>query len=92
MLLHQTAAKIAEAEPAPQGHPHGEVPEQTWVEPVAFDIFEPDGRYLGMVRAPEGFARYPRPYMRGDTVWAVVRGELEVPYMVRFNIQHRDDT
>jgi len=92
MLLHQKAEKIAEEELASEEPAPGEVPEQTWIEPVAFDVFEPDGRYLGMVRAPEGFARYPRPYMRGDTVWAVVRGELEVPYVVRFHIQHRDET
>ncbi len=92
VLLHQEAEKVAEAEPATEAPPHGEIPEQTWIEPVAFDVFEPDGRYLGMVRAPEGFARYPRPYMRGDTVWAVVRDDLEVPYVVRFHVQHRDET
>jgi hypothetical protein len=92
LLLHQKAEKIAEEEPASEKPAPGEVPEQTWIEPLAFDVFEPDGRYLGMVRAPEGFARNPRPFMRGDTVWAVVRGELEVPYVVRFHIEHRDDT
>ena len=61
-----------------------QVPAASWIEPVAFDVFEPDGRYLGMVRAPEGFAMNPTPVARGDTVWAVVRDELEVPYIVRF--------
>lgn len=71
---------------------HNEIPPQTWVESVAFDVFEPDGRYLGMVRAPDGFARSPRPFIRGDTVWAVVRGEFDVPYVTRFHISHRDET
>ncbi len=84
--LHQEAIQIESAE-VEETRPGG-VPPQTWIEPVAFDVFEPDGRYLGMVRAPEGFSTNPRPMMRGDTVWAVVRGELDVPYIVRLHIQH----
>ncbi|NNG15645.1 MAG: hypothetical protein HKM89_04125 [Gemmatimonadales bacterium] len=89
LLLHQEAKRI-ESDEIEEARP-GEVPSPTWIEPVAFDVFEPDGRYLGMVRAPDDFARYPRPFMRGDTVWAVVRGELEVPYVVRFHIRHPDE-
>jgi hypothetical protein len=90
--LHQQARKIESEEEGEELTP-GEIPPQTWLEPVAFDVFEPDGRYLGMVRAPEGFSRSPRPVMRGDTVWAVVRGELEVPYVVRFHVRRpREET
>ncbi len=66
-------------------------PQLTWTEPVAFDVFEPDGRYLGMVRAPRGFSTRPSPVMRGDTVWAVVHGTLDVPFVSRFVIR-RDNT
>ncbi len=79
--LQQEAIQI-ESDAVEETRP-GEVPPQTWIEPVAFDVFEPDGRYLGMVRGPEGFSTTPQPVMRGDTVWAVVRGELDVPYIVR---------
>jgi len=89
VLLHQEAYQI-ETDDEPEDRP-GEIPTRTWIEPVAFDVFEPDGRYLGMVRAPEGFARYPHPIFRGDTVWAIVRDDLEVPYIVRFHIQHPGD-
>ncbi len=68
----------------PGGPGHVQVPTASWIEPTAFDVFEPDGRYLGMVRAPEGFTMNPTPVARGDTVWAVVRDEMEVPYIVRF--------
>jgi hypothetical protein len=88
VLLHQQAEKTPERERVSQKSAPGEAPPQTWIEPVAFDVFEPDGRYLGMVRAPDGFARAPQPFMRGDTVWAVVRGELEVPSVVRLHIEH----
>ena len=89
--LYQGAYQIeTDGEPAEELRP-GEVPDQTWIEPVAFDVFEPDGRYLGMVRAPEGFSTYPTPVIRGDTVWAVVRDQMEVPYIVRFHIRHQVD-
>lgn len=57
-----------------------------FVEPVAFDVFEGDGRFLGTVRAPEGFAIFPEPVIRGDQVWAVMRDELDVSYIVRFRL------
>ncbi len=88
VVLYQDAHQIElEDETAGEDRP-GHVPEATWVESTAFDVFEPDGRYLGMVRAPDGFARYPYPVIRGDTVWAVVRGEFDVPYIVRFHVDH----
>ena len=30
-----------------------------WIEPVAFDIFDDEGRFLGPVTTPEGFRTYP---------------------------------
>ena len=41
---------------------------------------------LGLVRAPDGFTTSPSPVFRGDQVWAVVRDELDVQYIVRFRI------
>ncbi|MGD8276706.1 MAG: hypothetical protein PVH00_01715 [Gemmatimonadota bacterium] len=57
-------------------------------ERVAFDVFEPDGRYLGMVRAPAGFSTSPDPVFDGDHIWAIVRDELDVQHIVRFRIEH----
>lgn len=61
-----------------------------FLEPTAFDVFEPDGRYLGLVRAPRDLRMSPLPVARGDTVWAVTRDELDVPTIVRFRIVPRD--
>jgi hypothetical protein len=58
----------------------------TWKEPVAFDVFEADGRYLGQVAAPEGFQNYPEPTFRGDTVWAAVEDVDGVRYVQRLEI------
>jgi hypothetical protein len=56
-------------------------------EPLAFDVFEPDGTFLGRVRAPDEMeARYPRPVFRGENVWAVMRGDLDVLSVVRFKL------
>ncbi|MCY4573275.1 MAG: 6-bladed beta-propeller [Gemmatimonadetes bacterium] len=58
----------------------------SWREPVRFDVFEPDGTYLGAVSAPENFSTYPDPVFDGDYVWAVTRDELGVERVVRFRV------
>jgi hypothetical protein len=55
-------------------------------EPIVFDVFEPDGTYLGRVRTPDGFSISPDPIFRGDLVWAIRRDELDVPQIVRFRM------
>jgi hypothetical protein len=57
-----------------------------WREPVVFDVFEPDGRYLGQVAAPDGFLTYPTPVFRGDTVWAGFEDADGVRYVKRFEV------
>lgn len=66
-------------------------PPPRYREPVAFDVFEPDGRYLARVHAPPGMALYPVPVFRGDHVWAVVRDELDVNYVVRLRLEERGE-
>lgn len=57
-------------------------------EPLVFDVFEPDGRYLGQVSAPDGFRTHPQPAIRGSTVWAVFSDGEAAPSVVRFAIEH----
>jgi hypothetical protein len=66
-----------------------------WVAPMTanredegytFDIFEPEGRYLGPLRLPFALSGYPSPVIRGDVLVGVTRDELEVPYVVRARI------
>lgn len=64
----------------------------SWSEPVVYDVFEPDGRYLGQVTTPDGFRRYPEPVFRGDTVWAGFEDADGVLYVKRYELsglQHR---
>lgn len=62
-----------------------------WVQLVAdgddngrrYDVFDPQGRYLGEVRTPFPVRFYPRPIIRDGFLYAVTEDELEVPYVVR---------
>lgn len=85
-------ARRVEEDRAASGSPTGtgrrsERSGNPYTEPVVFDVFEPDGTYLGRVDAPEDFALYPVPVFRGDTVWAVVRDDLDVSHVHRFEIE-----
>lgn len=61
-------------------------PATRWREPAAYDVFEPNGTYLGRVETSAEFARWNQPVFDGDRVWAVVRDELDVQYVVRFRV------
>jgi hypothetical protein len=54
---------------------------------VVFDVFDPDGRYLGPVRADIGTR--PPPRIIGDQMVGVVRDEMDVPYVVVQHIEGR---
>jgi hypothetical protein len=69
-----------------RGGRSGDTPPDRWAEPVVYDVFEPDGTYLGQVRGPDDFQRYPTPVFGRDHVWAVVTDELGVEYLTRFRI------
>jgi len=55
-----------------------------WRQPIRYDLFEPDGRFLGTAERPDGAELL---HMRGDTVWGVVRDSLDVPYVVRWRLE-----
>ena len=59
----------------------------TWVEPLRYDVFEPDGTYLGVVAPPDEFWPYVVPVFDGDLVWGVTRDELGVERVVRYRIE-----
>jgi hypothetical protein len=65
-----------------------------WAEPFrapeaprVLDVFQPDGTYLGPVDVDPGLdAVTVLPVFRGDRMYAIVRDELDVPYVVRYRI------
>src|SRR5687768_8895769 len=82
VLLSRSGVKADDAGgPDPNGFR-----DSPWSEPIAFDVYEPDGRYLGEVSAPSGFLRHPEPTFRGDTVWAAVEDAEGARYVKRFEL------
>ncbi len=54
-----------------------------------WDVFDPDGRYLGVVTMPHRFA--PRLFV-GDKLYGVWRDDLDVQYVVRLKIDQPSET
>lgn len=87
VLLHTPGREVPAGPPSAGDAPAEAPPPPAWTEPVLFDVFEPDGRYLGQVRAPDGFQMSPRPVLGTERVWAVVEDELGVQSVVRFRME-----
>ncbi len=54
---------------------------------ATFDVFDPEGRYLGTVDVDVG--RYPPPRIIGNQLAGVVRDEFDTPYVVVYRIEGR---
>jgi len=77
--LHTTAQRVAQL-----GQTAGRRPSDTWPEPVAFDVFESDGSYLGVVRVP------PRTRIlvfSRTRLWGARLGEFDEQYAVRLRVE-----
>jgi hypothetical protein len=59
------------------------VPPRTLREPTVYDVFQPDGWYLGRVAMPR---RATWRAAGGDLVWAVTRDSLDVEQITRFRV------
>jgi hypothetical protein len=61
-------------------------PAITWRERPTYDVFVPDGAYLGTVVLPH---RTEWRASRGRTVWGVQRGPMGASYIVRFYLSEK---
>jgi len=61
-----------------------------WFEPKVYDVFSPDGEFLGSIRLPDrsGFGS-GLVNARGDRLWLVVRDADDVVSIIRYQIQWR---
>ena len=50
---------------------------------VRWDVYEPDGRFVGRVSAQRGFIAYAA---RGDAVWGVIRDADDLPTVVKMRV------
>ena len=53
----------------------------------SFDIFDPEGRYLGMLPLPFSLRGGPDPVVREGVLYGVTSDELDVAYVVRARIE-----
>ena len=60
------------------------LPPRRWRDSLAFDVFAPDGRYLGTVPKPRDAEFFT---MRGDTIWGRLRDSLDVAYVARWRVE-----
>ena len=63
-----------------------------WNPTDGFDVFDTEGRWIGHVDTPESWDGDPYPgtqdpYIKGDTIWAVVKEEFDVRYIARFEVE-----
>jgi len=64
-------------------------PEQRRGEPAVLDVFEPTGRFLGSVTLPSPPGPFPLITVRGNYVYAAIRGNDDEPVVVRWHIVGR---
>ena len=83
-LQRSQPGERVEPDPAPpQGDPRDRMPPRRWREPTAYDVWEPDGRYVGFLRLPP---RTQLLHTHGERAWGVETDSLDVPYVVRFRL------
>jgi hypothetical protein len=82
--IHSTAERLENPE-EPRAEP-GQPPRpiQRFGEPNVYDVFEPNGMYLGRVR---GDQNQELMRMRGNQVWGVLTDSLGVTYVARWRVQ-----
>jgi len=87
--------RIPDVKPAVQGFQVAE-DGHLWVNAVqpdtgsqrkVFEIFDPEGRFLGEVRFPFDLMSYPVPILRRDRIIGVTQDDAGVPYIVRARIE-----
>lgn len=60
-----------------------------WVSDRFFDVFDPEGKYLGWVKQPEGLRRWNAQlnlYPMGDVLYAIIESAEGVPMVKRYRL------
>lgn len=64
-----------------------------WIEgdpnSTTYDVFDPQGRYLGEVTVPFAIQRFFNPHIHGDAFYTITQDELDVSYLVRGLIERK---
>jgi hypothetical protein len=80
VFRYVAAEKRDDIEPLPD---RPERPLLTWREPWTYDVFDPDGTFLGSVVVPEGL----QPFVfRGEQIWGSLTDDDGVERVVRLRV------
>lgn len=80
VFRYVAAEKRHDIEPVPE---RPDRPLLTWREPWTYDVFEPDGTFLGSAVVPETL----RPHVfRGEQIWGALADENDVEQVVRLRV------
>jgi hypothetical protein len=91
VMLHTPSERIPTSEVAAPsgsgrargGSPPASVSRDQYREPILWEVFAPDGRYLGRVELPEfGY----QPAIKGNAVWMATIDVNDVPVVTKFQI------
>lgn len=83
----EASTRVTDESPATtaQGaRPPRAVPPRRWRERHVYDVYEPYGEFLGTFALPEHTTFLS---LDGNSVWGVERDDLDVPYVVRWDIE-----
>lgn len=73
----------AQQRPGPEPEPGARQPRRVWREPPTWDVFQPDGTFLGTITMPwDSFLHDASD----NTIWATVPGEFNESYLIRLQI------
>ena len=61
--------------------------EQVGEDPSTFDVFDPEGFFLGSIDLGISIPSRNQPALVGDTLIVVTPGLLDVPFLVRLTIR-----
>lgn len=56
---------------------------------TTYDVFDPQGRYLGKVVVPFAAQRFFNPHVHGDAFYTITQDEFDVSYLVRGRIERK---
>ena len=73
------------------GHVLVQIVDEVGEDGSTFDVFDPDGVYLGSLTMPFAASRHARHSIRGDTLAAVTTGSNDEPLVVRAVVSRRAD-
>ena len=86
VIREEAGAPVAGCTAEPEDY-YGYVESPCWRQPLVADVFDEEGGFLGPVPLPDGMVLHVRPYIRGDTVVALLEDTEGTPFVKRYRLR-----